>query len=50
MYIAEASFKKGKYDYAMFVAKGHTFDQTHELTIRLDLKTAEISDIKVINQ
>ena len=50
IYIAEASFKKGKYDYAMFIAKGHTFDQVHELTVRLDQKTAEISDIKVINQ
>lgn len=51
IYIAEASYdKKGQFDYAMFEAHGHTFDLIHELTIRLDKKTAEISDIKVIHE
>jgi hypothetical protein len=51
IYIAEASYdKKGQFDYVMFEAKGHTFDVIHELRIRLDKKTAEISDIKVINE
>jgi hypothetical protein len=50
IYITDASYKKGKMDSATFVAKGHTFDLIHELTIKLDTKTAEISDIKVIHE
>lgn len=45
IYIAEASGK-----YALFVAKVDSMGQTHEVTVSTSGKSAEIVDIKVINQ